>query len=79
MFTIQPITERQIKHLAGKLSASGTTVESTSANTYHITGHGITAKATLDVDLGSLSVTVIEKPFYIPESAIQSGIEDALK
>ncbi len=79
MFTIQPVTERQLKDLGGKLAQSGTTVHAAAEHDYRIEGHGITAKATFDRAAGALTVNVIDKPFYIPESAIESRLRNALK
>lgn len=79
MFTIQPITEPQIETLTKELAAQGTQIAAGEPNQYTVTGHGITASAVFDEALGSLTVTVVHKPFFIPESAIQSGIQNALK
>lgn len=79
MFKVQPITAQQVGKLKDQLGASGTTVQLLEINKYQIIGHGITANAIYDETLGSLNVTVVHKPFFIPESAIQSGILEAMK
>ena len=79
MFTVQPITAAQITTLTSELAAQNTQITPGAENQYAITGHGITASAVFDPAKGSLTVTVIHKPFYIPESAIESGIQNALK
>lgn len=79
MFIVQPITAAQIATLTSQLAAQSTTLTQGEPNQYAVIGHGITASAVFDPAAQSLTVTVIHKPFYIPESAIQSGIQNALK
>jgi len=43
-----------------------------------ITGHGVTADYRYDSAGQTLSVDVIHHPFYIPVSAIESQLRDAL-
>jgi hypothetical protein len=51
-----------------------------SDNNYKIVGHGVEATAVFDPSqAGSLTFTLQHKPFYVPESAIESGIQNALK
>lgn len=79
MFKVQPITADQVEKLINQLCSSGTTVQLLEVNKYQIIGHGITANAIYDETLGSLNVTVVHKPFFVPESAIQTGIFEAIK
>jgi len=80
MFTIKPITKEQVDTLNNELNAHASKVTAVSDNNYRIVGHGIEATAVFDPSqAGSLSFTVQHKPFYVPESAIESGIQSTLK
>jgi len=79
MFILKPITSDQLDSLKSALAQHDTTISPQGAGTYIITGHGIVANAIFDLVDESLTVTVIKKPFYVSEGAIQSGIEGALK
>jgi hypothetical protein len=80
MFTIKPITKAQLDKLTSELNAHASKVTLVSDNNYKIVGHGVEATAVFDPSqAGSLSFTVQNKPFYVPESAIESGIQNALK
>jgi hypothetical protein len=79
VFTITPITQKQIDDLSSKLSSPGNNVgiNKTAPNDYIITGHGVTAEATYN-GTDTLTVNVKHKPFLIPESMIENGIKEAL-
>jgi len=81
VFTIKPITKTQIDALEKELASAGTTITPNAAvdGGYVISGHGITATAVFDDSSEALAVSVMHKPFFVPESAIQNGIRDALK
>jgi hypothetical protein len=79
MFTISPVTADQIANLEAALKSHGTALTETAPNEYEVNGHGVVAAAVFDPVAASLTVTIQHKPFYITESAIQGGLESALK
>jgi hypothetical protein len=69
-------TPQQIENLLGQLKASGTQITQHTATDFGIEGHGIKAEATYADP--TLTVAILSKPFYIPVSAIQNGIQEHL-
>ena len=67
----------RVGDLLNQLKASGTTVTQCSATEFRIEGHGIKAEAKYADPI--LTVAVLSKPFYVPMSAIQSGIQEHLE
>ena len=70
-------TPAQVQNLIGELQGSGTAVINAPDGSFTINGHGIRAQAKFNGT--TLTVTVESKPFYIPISAIESGILEHLK
>jgi hypothetical protein len=78
-FTVTPCTQDQLQKLIVELLANQTNVTKASftvPNSYNIVGHGIAATAILTED--TLTVNILHKPFYIPESMIEDSIRKAL-
>lgn len=71
------ISEATFNALRTKLGTTqGTEVTGTSEGT--IKGKGVTANYRYDSVQQTLSVDVVERPFFIPVSAIESQIRDAI-
>lgn len=83
MIVIQPVTWEQVNKLNSYLASGGNVVTPLAKNSYEISGQGVLATAVFDETVGSLSVTVVKKPFLFPlsvvEIKIREGIESALK
>lgn len=84
MFIINSVTKEQIGTIEQKLAVAGTKVcvnDPAKPNNYSIYNpdHHITADAVFDPVVGTLTVNITKKPFLIPESAIKSGIEEAIR
>ena len=73
---ITPVTQAQITAMAAELTAGGSVVTESSPGLWTIEGHGIGAMAAFDGS--TLTVNVVHKPFYVPESSIESGLRKAL-
>lgn len=74
------VSQGQVDILVADLPSHGSTVQNQSPKggpqVYIISGHGVVANAVYDGN--NLTVTVTKKPFYIPFSAIESGLSGAL-
>ena len=64
--------------LVTQLSNEPETSVSTSGNVSIVTGHGISATAAFDPAAGALTVTVTEKPWYVPVSLIESKLRQGV-
>jgi hypothetical protein len=73
--TITPVTPDKFASLKTQL-ASNAEVTGDAAGT--ISGHGVIANYTYDAPSQTLTVDVIHHPFYIPVSAIESQLRDAV-
>lgn len=78
MLTFTGISQQQVDNLVAQLRAHQTTVTSAGDN-FTIDGHGVHSTAVYDPQAQTLTVTVVHKPFFVSESMIQTGIQDALK
>ena len=67
----------KVADLLNQLKASGTTITQRSATEFGIDGHGIKAEAKYADP--TLTVAILSKPFYVPMSAIQNGIQEHLE
>lgn len=72
------IKQSQIEAMVTELTIAGSSVQNQGSGTYVISGHGIKATACFDLNASTLSVTVNSKPFYVPMSAIENGLDNAL-
>jgi hypothetical protein len=70
--TITPVTPAKFAAMKTQLAAQATVTDTT------ITGHGVTANYTYDPASQVLTVDVIHHPFYIPVSAIENQLRNAV-
>jgi hypothetical protein len=78
-FTYDQVTPETIKGLVTQLQAAGSHVTPHDVpNWWTITGHGVTAVASYNPATLGLAVQVTSKPFFVPESFINTGILKAL-
>lgn len=77
-FTYTDVLPETITKMAAELSAGGALVTNPATNCWNIVGHGVTAKATYDPGATSLIVRIASKPFFVPDSFINTGILKAL-
>ncbi len=72
---ITGVTETKFNSLRTQLSGQAEVTGTTDGT---IAGHGVTANYQYDSASQTLSVDVIQHPFYIPESMIESQLRAAL-
>jgi hypothetical protein len=85
-FTLQPVNAQVLeKMLTGLKQEAGTQITSATEMpgppatlNYQITGHGITAKVVHYIEAQTTVVTILDKPWWIPESMIELQVRDAL-
>ncbi len=74
------VTEAQLARVLSQLSQSGTTIVKNSGSgraQYDISGKGVHCSAVYQGNM--LTVSVLDKPFFIPESMIHSQLSEALQ
>jgi hypothetical protein len=76
--TYQNITQEKVNELCAMLLAHGSQVQNQGNGINVISGHGIKAIALYVAATETLTITVSSKPFFISESVIESGINEAL-
>lgn len=75
--TIENVTPEKFASLKAQLTTTHQ-AEVTGDTEGTITGHGVTANFTYFADTQKLSVDVIHHPFYIPVSAIENELSQAV-
>jgi hypothetical protein len=77
-FKYESVTPDAIQTLVQELRAAGSMVTNPTTNGWEIKGHGVMAQATYDPTTAILQVDIISKPFFVPDSFINTGILKAL-
>lgn len=77
--TFENVTTAKLQAVKENLSANGASVSvSPDGNSGSISRHGIVADYSFDSAAAVLTVDIKKKPFFVPESMIQSQIADGL-
>jgi hypothetical protein len=77
-FKYASVTPETIQNLVQELRTAGSVVTNPTTNGWEIKGHGVMAQATYDPTAQTLQVDIIAKPFFVPDSFINTGILKAL-
>lgn len=72
------VSPDQIVSMTASLKSGGAMVTNPSTNRWTIVGNGVTANAEYHPSSQKLTVNVTSKPFFLPESFINTGILKAL-
>src|SRR5574337_1989656 len=76
--TINGLDRSQLEQLFTKLETDHATKITRTGDSALIEGHGVTASAVYDGAANKLDVSVRHHPFYIPFSAIENGLLNAV-
>jgi hypothetical protein len=80
-FTYTNVTPAEVLAVRAHLVAGGaaiTTPAPDPGDAFHVEGHGIKADAVYDAATQTLTVTVVDKPWWMKISIIDSGIKEGL-
>ena len=79
-FSLANVSPAQMLKLRGELEADrGSHIEATAPDHYTIDGHGLTVDAAYDAASETLTVEVVDKPWYVSASMIHDKIVQSLQ